>query len=111
MKITNEQAREIGKHIGVDWAKADFPLSEFQKGIAVESEHGSKLGKGTDVGGDDKNVAARIAWAHLKELPDYYKRLHKMEVEGEKALEEKTADGDDEEESPGKKVDPSVVAK
>ena len=47
--------------------------SELAMGIEVEYEHSS-----------DKKIATRIALAHLKELPDYYTRLKKMEAEGEK---------------------------
>jgi len=84
------KAKQIGESIGIDWSSADFPVEEFQAGLKVEREHGSALGKDTDVGGDKDSVAGRIAWAHLKELPDYYTRLHKMEVEGEEA-KKKTA--------------------
>ena len=34
----------------------------------------------TNVTEDDLAVTAKIAWAHLKELPDYYTRLAKMEA-------------------------------
>lgn len=91
MKITSEKAKSVAKKIGLNLSKADFPLEQFRRGIEVEFEHGSKLGKGTDVGADDPAVSGRIAWAHLKELPDYYTRLDKMEEEGEEAMEDKTA--------------------
>ena len=35
----------------------------------------------TDVTDDDPLVTAKIAWAHLKEFPDYYDRLERMEAE------------------------------
>jgi hypothetical protein len=91
MKVTSEKAKSIAKKIGIDWSKVDFPLEQFRRGVEVEFEHGSALGKGTDVGADDPAVSGRIAWAHLKELPDYYTRLDKMEEEGEEAMESKTA--------------------
>jgi hypothetical protein len=37
----------------------------------------------TNVTGDDELVTGKIAWAHLKELPDYYTRLAVMESEAE----------------------------
>ena len=46
---------------------------ELAMGIEVEYEHTS-----------NKRIATRIALAHLKEIPDYYTRLKKMEAEGEK---------------------------
>lgn len=44
--------------------------SELSMGIDVEKEHTS-----------DESVAKEIALDHLKELPDYYTRLKKMERE------------------------------
>jgi len=90
-ETTVERARQIAKDIGLNFEKEKFPAAQFAAGIDVEREHGSELGKEVDVGGDSDSVAARIAWAHLKELPDYYTRLHKMEQEGERALEKKSA--------------------
>ncbi len=78
--FTTEQAREIGDAIGINWDMVD--IEEFRNGISVELEHGSHDPE-TDVIGDDKQLAGKIAWAHLKELPDYYTRLEKMESEGE----------------------------
>ena len=37
---------------------------------------GSGIAKLSD---DDPKVTGKIAWAHLKELPDYYERLERME--------------------------------
>jgi hypothetical protein len=41
-------------------------------------EHGAHDPQ-TDVTGDDPLLTAKIALAHLKELPDYYTRLAEME--------------------------------
>lgn len=49
-------------------------------GLAVELEHGARDPE-TNVTGDDLESTGRIAWAHLKEIPDYYARLAKMEAE------------------------------
>ncbi len=48
---------------------------ELEAGIKVEMEHT-----------DSPALSKWIAMAHLKELPDYYARLARMEKEGEKAL-------------------------
>ena len=32
---------------------------------------------------DDPIATGKIAWAHLKELPDYYERLAAMEADAE----------------------------
>jgi hypothetical protein len=91
-ETTAARAKELGSQIGIDWDDVDFPVEQLRLGIDVEREHGTELGHNTDVGADKDPVAARIAWAHLKELPDYYTRLAKMEEEGEKALRKKSKD-------------------
>ena len=75
--ISVSAARKIGDAIGVDWNDVD--LEQFKKGIKVELEHGTELGPQTNVTGNDLEKTARIALAHLKELPDYYSRLAKIE--------------------------------
>lgn len=79
--FTNEEAKSIGQEIGIDFTK--FDLEQFRMGLAVELEHGSQFGNNTNVTKDDPHVTGRIAWAHLKEIPDYYTRLEKMEAEAE----------------------------
>ena len=44
----------------------------------VEYEHGSHDPQ-TDVTGDDPIITGKIALAHMKEFPDYYERLERME--------------------------------
>jgi hypothetical protein len=48
----------------------------------VELEHGLHDPE-TDVTGSDPVITGKIALAHLKEFPDYYARLKKMEAEAE----------------------------
>lgn len=76
--FTEAETRSIGNVIGIDWDKID--INEFQKGLSVELEHGSHDPE-TNVIDDNENLAGKIAWAHLKEIPDYYTRLEKMESE------------------------------
>lgn len=78
-EFTDEEAKKIGEEIGVDFTK--FDLNQFRMGLAVELEHGSLWGDETNVTKDDPHFTGRIAWAHLKEIPDYYTRLEKMEAE------------------------------
>lgn len=78
---TEEEAQIIGVDIGVDFNI--FSLSEFRRGLEVEMEHGSLWGDETNVTKDDPHFTGKIAWAHLKEIPDYYTRLDKMEAEAE----------------------------
>lgn len=76
--FTSEQAQEIGEKIGVDFAQYD--LEQFRQGLAIELEHGSQDPE-TNVTNNDVYLTGKIAWAHLKEIPDYYTRLEKMEKE------------------------------
>lgn len=82
--FTLEQACSIGEQIGVDWATAPFDVEQFRMGIDVELEHGLHDPQ-TDVTGSDPIATGKIALAHLKEFPDYYTRLKKMELEAEQA--------------------------
>jgi hypothetical protein len=79
-RFTADEARRYGKEIGIDWSTSPFDVDEFRDGMDVELEHGLHDDQ-TNVTGDDPHVTARIAWAHLKEFPDYYTRLERMEEE------------------------------
>lgn len=79
----SEEARKIGLAIGIDWRTCGFEITEFRKGITLELEHGSSDPQ-TNVINDDPLLAGKIAWAHLKKFPDYYKRLEQMEAEAMK---------------------------
>ena len=74
-----EDARRIGAAIGIDWGVVPFDVEQFRLGLEVELEHGAHDPE-TD---DDPYLTGRIAWAHLKELPDYYTRLAVMEAHAE----------------------------
>lgn len=76
-----DEAKQIGDALGVDWNM--FPVEQFRLGLAVELEHGAKDPQ-TNVTNDDPLITGRIAWAHLKETPDYYTRLTKMEKDAGK---------------------------
>ena len=82
IQVTEARAREIGTEIGIDWASAPFDAEQFRLGLEVELEHGAHDPE-TDVTHDDPLLTGKIAWAHLKELPDYYTRLAIMEREAE----------------------------
>jgi hypothetical protein len=78
--VPAEEARTIGAKLGIDWAKVD--LEQFRRGIEVELEHGARDPE-TNVTDDDPVLTGKIAWAHLKEFPDYYTRLDKLEAEAD----------------------------
>jgi len=67
----------------VRWGETPFDLEQFRQGLDVELEHGSRVGD-TNVTDDDPLLTAKIALAHLRELPDYYTRLARMEADGER---------------------------
>ena len=69
-RFSRAQARAIGDALRVRWAKVD--LDEFRRGLHVELEH-------RDVTHGSLELTAKIALAHLRELPDYYTRLTRME--------------------------------
>jgi hypothetical protein len=76
--FTPEQAAAVAAELGIRFGAGSFDLDQFRRGMAVELEHGRRDPQ-TDVTGDDPILTGKIAWAHLKELPDYYDRLEVME--------------------------------
>ena len=77
-KIYSKVAKVIGDDLGINWN--DVMLDEFTSGVNIEFEHGTKYPE-TNVTKNDKIMTGKIAWAHLKEFPDYYTRLAKLESE------------------------------
>jgi Protein of unknown function (DUF5661) len=86
-RTTSEEAKRVGDEIGVDWSR--FDLEQFRAGMDVEFEHGAHDAQ-TDVTGDDPIITGKIALAHMKEFPDYYERLERMEREAEREWAEKS---------------------
>jgi len=79
-QIDAEEARRVGISLGLDWTKVD--LQQFRPGLEVELEHGARDPE-TNITNDDLTLTGKIAWAHLKEFPDYYSRLDKLEAEAD----------------------------
>lgn len=73
-KFSPADAKRLGDKLGVDWKAVD--LEQFRMGLEVEAEHDD--GSAIDVVGP-KTDLGKIALAHLKEFPDYYTRLKRME--------------------------------
>jgi hypothetical protein len=84
-QFSTEEAHSIGVQLKIDWSQVD--LEQFRRGLEVELEHGA-IDSDTDVTGDDPVLTGKIAWAHLKEIRDYYTRLDKMEAEAEGEIHE-----------------------
>jgi len=76
--FTLEETLDLGRRLGVDWT--EIQRDEFRRGLAVELEHGAHDPQ-TNVTNDDPVITAKIALAHLKEIPDYYSRLARMEAD------------------------------
>jgi len=79
-RFSADDAKMVGDKLGVDWSA--FDVEQFRAGMDVELEHGLHDSE-TNVTNDDIMTTGKIAWAHLKEFPDYYTRLEKMEEEAE----------------------------
>ncbi|MDT7532021.1 hypothetical protein OVY48_00940 [Sphingobium sp. SA2] len=73
--FTREEALAIGNRLSIDWTRYD--VEEFRLGLGVELEHGTE-NPSTNVTDDDLDATAKIAIAHLNDLPDYYTRLYRM---------------------------------
>ena len=83
-----DEALRVATVLGLDFATEPFPLEEFRRGMEVELEHGRR-DPATNVTGDDPVTTGKIALAHLREFPDYYTRLDRMEKEADAELAEK----------------------
>lgn len=81
-----EEAKWAGDQLGINWNT--FDIEQFRMGLETELEHGL-ADPVTNVTNDDLIMTAKIALAHLKEIPDYYTRLRKMESDAENELKPK----------------------
>ena len=79
-QFSTEEARSIGAQLKIDRSKID--LEQFRRGLEIELEHGA-VDPDTNVTGDDLVLTGKIAWAHLKEIRDYYTRLDQMESQAD----------------------------
>ena len=78
--FSTEDARRVGDRLGINWTQVD--IEQFRMGMEVELEHGARDSE-TNVTNDDLTLTGKIAWAHLKEFPDYYTRLDRLEAEAD----------------------------
>ena len=85
--LTLDQAKAIGKQLGISWNK--FDVEQFRAGFGVELEHGT-VNQKTNVTDDDPLTTGKIALAHLTEFPDYYTCLAKLEEEAKSFWDSKT---------------------
>jgi hypothetical protein len=76
--IDLETARMAADTLGLDLDREGFDLETLRRGMNVELEHGRRSPE-TNVTNDDPIVTAKIALAHLREMPDYYEQLATIE--------------------------------
>ena len=79
-QVSADKATQVGAELGLDWTKVD--PEQFRRGLEVEPEHGARDAE-TNVTNNDMVLTGKIAWAHLKEFPDYYTRLDRLETEAD----------------------------
>lgn len=80
MKITKTDALKLAKEHNINLDI--IPINELKYGLNVELEH-----KDLTKGNIEKTM--KIVIAHLKEYPDYYRRLKKMENKANKDYKNK----------------------
>lgn len=68
-----KEALQLSKKLGLDFSKEKFKLSDWIDGINHEIEHSETVH-------DSPGTIAKIALDHLKEDPDYYTKLKKVEA-------------------------------
>ena len=78
----------MGKKLKINWKKEKFTIGDLLVGMHYELEHG-KVDPETNVTDDNALKTAKIAWAHLKERPDYYVQL--MKIDPPKKMERESA--------------------
>lgn len=78
--VSEDDAALAAEALGIDLSVVPWSLDELRRGLESELAHG-RVDPDTNVTDDDLVVTAKIALAHLNEIPDYYTRLAAMESE------------------------------
>ncbi len=76
--VTEAEAAAVLLALHIDVATVEWDLAQFLQGMRSELGHG-RVDPDTNVTDDDLILTAKIALAHLNEIPDYYTRLAAME--------------------------------
>ena len=69
--FNDNEILRIARYLNIDFSK--FPFEDFKRGISIELEHGLE-NINTNVTNNDLLKTAKIALAHLNELPNYYNK-------------------------------------
>ena len=83
-----KDAVEIANKLNIEFK--NFSVKDFLRGINIELEHGT-INKETNITNDDLELTAKIALAHLNELPNYYNEKYGL-PNLEKRLKEKLSE-------------------
>jgi len=86
--VTKEESSRILSIVNTQGM--DIPIDDFQQGLDVELEHGTRY-EDANVTNNHPILTGKIVLAHLKEAIDYYKRIDVAEIEGDllKAIQSK----------------------
>ncbi len=85
--VTRQEARQAAEWLNIDvdeevaGANSESKFQTWWYAMQVETEHGYKGGRQTNVTNDDLVLTAKITLAHLRERKDYYHRLHEAGAE------------------------------
>lgn len=82
MKINKTTSIKLAKKYKLNLDIID--IDEWHYGLNVELEHGSKLGKLTNITNNSLDMTCKIAISHLIESPRYYRFLRKLEEREDK---------------------------
>lgn len=69
--LNNDEIYKVARMLNIKFDK--FPFEDFKRGIMIELEHGM-INPKTNVTDNDLLKTAKIALAHLNELPNYYNK-------------------------------------
>jgi len=69
--FNNDDIYKVARMLNIKFDK--FSFEDFKRGIMTELEHG-KVNSETNVTNDNLLKTAKIALAHLNELPNYYNK-------------------------------------
>lgn len=81
--VTDELVSDVASKIGYDFEK--YSREQLKLGLEQEKEHGSWYGEDVNITKNNPVIAGKIAFAHIKEIRNYYTYLNAME---ERAKEE-----------------------
>jgi len=79
-KVSEKEAAAILKTVNIKRMK--IPLQDFQQGLEVELEHGTRY-EDANVTNNHPILTGKIVLAHLKETLYYHKRIEVAEIEGD----------------------------